>query len=66
LIHRRSFPVIARGGASLRVLRAVLVVRSVIVAGITSWTLEALVFKIDISGYFAAICEARQHHVCFR
>ena len=61
LIHRRSFPVIARGGASFRVLRAVLVVRSVIAAEITSCTLESLVFEIDISSYCAAICEARQH-----
>src|SRR5882724_1285880 len=60
-IHRRSLPVITRGGASFRVLRAVLVVRSVIAAGVTSCTLEALVFEIDIFGYCAAICERRQH-----
>jgi hypothetical protein len=37
------------------------VVLHVIAAEITSWTLEALVFEIDIFGYCAAICETRQH-----
>src|SRR4249919_434283 len=36
LIHRRSLPVITRGGESCRVLRAVVVVLRVIAAGITS------------------------------
>jgi hypothetical protein len=66
LIHRRSLPVITRGGESCRMLRAVVVVLRVIAAGITSWTLEALVFEIDIFGYCAVICEARQHCVSFR
>jgi hypothetical protein len=61
LIHRLSLPVITRGGESCRVLRAVVVVLRVIAAEIPSWTLEALVFEIDIFGYCAAICETRQH-----
>ena len=33
----------------------------VIASGIISWTSEALVFEIDISGYCAAIRDTRQH-----
>src|SRR5262245_6550839 len=61
LIHRRSRPVITRGGESCRLFRIVVVIVLVIADGIISRTSEALVFEIRISRYCAAICDTRQH-----
>ena len=62
LIHRRSRPVITRGGESCRLFRIVVVIVLVIAAGMISWTSDVSLFEIDISGYFAAICDTRQHY----
>src|SRR5262245_8583356 len=61
LSHRRSRPVIRRGGESCRVFRIVVVGFLVISAGMISGTPEVSLFEIDISRHSAAICDTRQH-----
>ena len=62
LSHRRSRPVITRGGESRRVFRIVVVAFLVIAVGIISWTPEVSLFEIDIFKHSAAICETKQHY----
>src|SRR5262245_12845615 len=66
LSHRRSWPVITRGGESCRVFKIVVVGFLVIAVGMISWTPEVSLFEIDISEYCAAICDTRQHCGFFR
>ena len=66
LIHRLSFPVIVRGGESFRVLRLILVVRSVMGVGMTLRSLESPVFEIDISGILQQYAKLDNNMFCFR